>query len=127
MSTNSYIGIEKTDGTVTYIYGHFDGMTVRMGGTLQESYNSADAVNALVAMGDMSVLGDNLAESIFYTRDRGEAASDNMAAIAADRTEFGEELGGAYAYLFSTEMNSWTVKTPGRAVWVGLRSALQTV
>jgi hypothetical protein len=125
MSTNSHIGIENADGTVTYIYGHFDGMVVRMGGTLQESYNSAEAVNALMAMGDMSILGDNLAESIFYTRDRGEAASDNMAATVADRHEFSAV--GGYVYLFSTEMNSWTVKTPGRATWVGLRRALETV
>jgi hypothetical protein len=127
MSTNSFIGLEATDGTVTYIYCHWDGGLAHNGRMLQDNYTTADQVNDLIERGDASALGRTVADSVFYTRDIGEDRGENVASIDPSREEFGQELGDRPAYLFSTDMNSWTVKAPRSNVWVGLRRALEAV
>jgi hypothetical protein len=128
MSTNSFIGLEATDGTVTYIYCHWDGGLAHNGRMLQDNYATAEQVTALLEQGDASALGSTVADSVFYTRDKGEDRGENLASIDPSRDEFGQDLGDSkFAYLFSSDMNSWTVKIPGQAAWVGLRRALEAV
>jgi|TARA_R110000850_G_scaffold85180_4_gene183087 hypothetical protein len=127
MSTRSFIGLEATDGTVAYIYCHWDGYLAHNGRMLQDNYTTVDQVNALLDQGDASALGRTVADSVFYTRDKGEDRGENLASIDPSREEFGQDLGDCTAYLFSTDMNSWTVTTPTSKVWVGLRRALEAV
>jgi hypothetical protein len=128
MSTNSFIGLETTDGNVHYIYCHWDGGLAHTGRMLQDNYTTADQVSALIAQGDASVIGRTVAGSVFYIRDKGGDRGENLASIDPSREEFGQELGDEFAaYLFSTDMNSWTVKVPNSKVWVGLRRALEAV
>jgi hypothetical protein len=127
MSTNSFIGLETTDGNVHYIYCHWSGGLAHNGRMLQDNYTTADQVEVLLAEGDASALGRTVADSVFYTRDKGEDRGENLASIDPSREEFGQELDGCPAYLFSTDMNSWTVMTPRSRVWVGLRRALEAV
>lgn len=87
MSTRSTISIKRKDGTTTSIYCHFDGYIEGVGVTLQLAYNTADKVEALLQLGNLSSLGyyvapDNSEEHSFdnpqtnvcvaYHRDRGE-------------------------------------------------------
>jgi hypothetical protein len=129
MSTNSFIGLETTDGNVHYIYCHWSGGLAHNGRMLQDNYTTAEQVNALLDQGDASALGRTVADSVFYYRDKGEDYGENLASIDPSREEFGlmTGLSDCTAYLFSTDMNSWTVKTPTSKVWVGLRRALEAV
>lgn len=57
------VGVEQENGTILVIYNHFDGYVEGVGSTLQESYNSLERANALVAMGDASLIGATLEAS----------------------------------------------------------------
>lgn len=83
MSTRSNIGIRNLDGTVEYIYCHFDGYPEHNGKILTENYTNINRVNELLKLGDLSVLGKFIGEKqdfdnrvrdycLAYGRDRGE-------------------------------------------------------
>lgn len=83
MSTKSNIGVRNTDGTVEYIYCHFDGYPEHNGKILTENYTNINRVNELLKLGDLSVLGKFIGEKqdfdnrvrdycLAYGRDRGE-------------------------------------------------------
>ena len=56
MSTNSRIGILHEDGTTETIYCHWDGYPEHHMPILTEHYNTAEKVQALLALGDISIL-----------------------------------------------------------------------
>lgn len=85
MSTNATIAINRKDGTRTAIYLHYDGYIEGAGTTLQLAFNTADKVEELLKLGDLSVLNYDLEPTeehdfenpqrgvcIAYHRDRGE-------------------------------------------------------
>lgn len=83
MSTRSNIGVINTDGTVEYIYCHFDGYPEYNGKILAEYYTNINRVTELLKLGDLSVLGKFIGEKqdfddrvkdccLAYGRDRGE-------------------------------------------------------
>ena len=85
MATRSYIGVKNTDGTVDYIYCHFDGYPEHNGEILTKHYADMDKVNALMKLGDLNILGIEIGEKqdfddyanrnrnwcLAYGRDRG--------------------------------------------------------
>ena len=86
MATRSRIAIEQADGTVRSVYCHWDGYPKGNGKTLVEHYGDRAKVESLIALGDLSVLGErvepagrhsfNLPEdgtTVAYHRDRKEA------------------------------------------------------
>jgi hypothetical protein len=76
MATRSRIAIENQDGTVTSIYCHFDGYLEHNGKILQNYFTNREKVEQLIALGDLSCLGEDIEEgspdTIAYARDRGE-------------------------------------------------------
>lgn len=56
MSTHSYIGIENSNGTVDYVYCHFDGYLDGVGKDLVNM--SREDVRTLVDAGDMRCIGE---------------------------------------------------------------------
>lgn len=85
MSTRSTISVVLNDGTVRSIYCHFDGYLEGVGAQLLKHYNSQDLADALIKLGDLSVLGDRIdpinqhsfnypedGTCIYYARDRGD-------------------------------------------------------
>ena len=62
MATRSTIAIEHEDGTVEQVYCHFDGYLSHNGKILQEHYTDRSKVEQLVALGDMSILGNEIGE-----------------------------------------------------------------
>lgn len=86
MATRSFIGTRNLDGTVDYIYCHFDGYPSHNGVLLTKHYADMDKVNALLKLGDLSILGEQIGGQqdfndrtthnekwcLAYGRDRGE-------------------------------------------------------
>lgn len=99
MSTTSSIGIKRRDGSETRIYCHYDGYIEHNGVILQLAYNTAEKVEALLALGDLSSLG--------YYPDRvpgnsDEETSDNYCvAYHRDRGEAFRQSSGRYEYNYT--------------------------
>lgn len=77
MGTHSTIAIERKDGSRTAIYCQYDGYIEGVGVTLQLAYNTAEKVEELLKLGDLSVLKYNTESSVAYHRDRGEEFSQS--------------------------------------------------
>ena len=58
MSTRSYICKKEKDGTIKMIYCHFDGDYNSV--LLPKYYNTPEKVDALIALGDLSSLGEKI-------------------------------------------------------------------
>lgn len=118
MATRSTIAIEHEDGTVEQVYCHFDGYLSHNGKILHEHYTDRSKVEQLVALGDMSILGNEIGEkqdfdnpvngwTLYYGRDRGE---DNTAPCNFENRKSYEKLleTQGYEYIFTKE-NVWMV------------------
>jgi hypothetical protein len=67
MATRSHIGVENhKEGTVDYIYCHWDGYPKHVGKVLTEYYQDMDRVNALMKLGDLSSLGPEIGEKQYF-------------------------------------------------------------
>ena len=60
MGTHSYIGRERDDGSVQYVYCHWDGYPTHNGRILLEHYSSRERVEQLLALGELSSLAPRL-------------------------------------------------------------------
>lgn len=125
MSTRSAI-IAKIGDTYQGIYCHSDGYLAGVGATLLAHYTDLPKVEQLLALGDLSVLGEEIGEahdfgenryadsdrsrlintwSRAYARDRGDELSKNSAATAE---ECANQIGhDGYIYVF--ENGTWSV------------------
>ena len=87
MSTRSIIASVMPDGEYRAVYCHFDGHPDHNGRILQENYDTQEKVDALLDLGDLSVLAPSVecpeghsykdpvkGFCIAYRRDRGEDA-----------------------------------------------------
>ena len=131
MATRSNIGILNSDGTVTYIYCHYDGYLEYNGTILNEHYTAEAKVRELIGLGDLSILGPEIGEKQYpcrrnkqwclaYGRDRGESGIEARTCSYADYTkEYFEE----YVYLF-TPGQGWEVRESGAGYWADLSKAL---
>ena len=88
MATRSYIGVKNPDQTVSYIYCHFDGYPEHNGKILTEHYTTMDKVNALMRLGDLSILAPEIGEKQDFT-DRTTQNSNWCLAYGRDRGETG--------------------------------------
>jgi hypothetical protein len=132
MATRSNIGILNSDGTVDYIYCHFDGYLEHNGAILNEHYKTEGKVRALMSLGDLSVLGEDIGEKqdfenrvkgtcLAYGRDRGETGVEVRKCSYVDYTkEYFEE----YIYLFTPD-KGWMVREDGVSYWADLSEALK--
>lgn len=98
MATRSTIAKLNPDNTVTSVYCHFDGYPEGVGATLQKHYTDSAKIDQLLALGDLSVLGDEigsqvdfdrymelgLTQCLFYGRDRAEDGVSAVVHVDAD-------------------------------------------
>lgn len=131
MSTRSNIGILNEDGTVNYIYCHFDGYPEHNGNILNECYNTEEKVRELIALGDLSSLGKEIGEKqnfdnprnrnwcLAYGRDRGESGTEADTCSYAD---YSREYFEDYIYLF-TPGKGWEVRST--SYWNDLNNELK--
>ena len=108
MSTNSFIGRELSSGEIRGVYCHWDGYPEHNGKILVESYKNTSQVDALLALGDLSILGEDPEKCVAYARDRGE--SDVDAKTYKDRGDY-DLHGPSYTYLFDGER--WLMSVEG--------------
>lgn len=87
MATRSHIGKLNLDGTIDYIYCHWNGYPSGNGLILIKHYTTIDKVNQLLELGNLSVLNKEIGEKqdfndrsthnenwcLAYGRDRGES------------------------------------------------------
>ena len=115
MATRSNIGKLNPNNTVLYIYCHWDGYPSHNGNILQEHYNTPEQVDALLALGDMSVLGETIGECKPY-----DEPGTEMASVMFE--EYNSSLMISYFYLFTDE--GWKVSAYGNE-WMLLEDTLQ--
>jgi len=115
MATRSLIGKLNSDNTVSYIYCHFDGYPEHNGVILQEHYSTPFKVDHLLALGDLSVLGEVIGEKqdfnnystrnnnwcLAYGRDRGESGVE-MRTVSQDEF-FNSRDYVDYLYLYNND------------------------
>lgn len=115
MATRSLIGKLNSDNTVSYIYCHFDGYPEHNGVILQEHYDTPFKVDHLLALGDLSVLGETIGEKqdfnnystrnnkwcLSYGRDRGESGIE-MRTVSQDEF-FNSRDYVDYLYLYNND------------------------
>lgn len=113
MSTRSTIAIEVGANRYKGIYCHGDGYPKHNGVLLVKHYNTPEAVQALIDLGNISYLGKNFElppgvaprcsndTTIAYARDYGEeyAEAEEMTLEELDRAE----NGSVYVYLFTKD------------------------
>jgi hypothetical protein len=109
MGTRSTIAIQNADNTVTGIYCHWDGYLEHNGKILASSYTTEAAVRELIALGDLSILGETVGSRqnfdnpvkgtcVAYGRDRNETGVD--AATFDSHADLLESFGQGFDYLF---------------------------
>ena len=116
MATRSHIGIKQANGSIKYIYCHWDGYPEYNGAILKEHYTTEAKVNELMDLGDISSLGANIGEKHdfddydlikeknwcnAYGRDRGETGVEARTGTMKDF------IGQEYNYLF--ENGEWKI------------------
>jgi hypothetical protein len=86
MSTNSHIGKQLENGSIKYIYCHWNGKPSDNGQILKEHYTDEAKVDALLELGSLSILNEEIGEQqnfnnrdthhekwcLAYGRDRGD-------------------------------------------------------
>ena len=119
MATRSAIGYKTVTGEVNAIYCHWDGYLEHNGKILAENYTTEAKVRELIALGDLSGLGEtigsktdfnNAAEGqcVAYGRDRGE--TDVAATTFEDTDEFVTRMSAQNCELFYLwNGNEWIV------------------
>ena len=114
MATRSLIGRQYQDGSIDYIYCHWDGYPSNNGVILREHYSDSAKVDQLLALGDLSSLAEEIGEQqdfddresqqdnwcLAYGRDRGEK---NVAAKHASSLDvlFANASFIDYVYVFN--------------------------
>ena len=122
MATRSVIAKTQPSGKIKASYCHFDGYPEHNGKILASYYTDKKKINALLAEGEISVLGHNIGEKIdfndyqlchalnqcrFYHRDRGEKLRKNTAKDASELEEYANDCNAEFVYLFKE--NKWHV------------------
>jgi len=115
MGTQANISVVHSDNTVSTIYLHYDGYPSYALEMLKEHYNSQEKADALVALGNLSVLNPSIecpeghsfetpvkGYTIAYHRDRGEEWSRTQPS-RTDYSYFERDRG--YHYIFKN--NEW--------------------
>ena len=121
MATRSNIAMKTADGKIVSVYCHWDGYVANNGKILLENYADISKIEALVALGSISSLGEQIGEvqdfndrdtqkdewTLFYNRDRGEELSIQEYADIPSWIADMEE----YAYLWNG--TEWLVNDHG--------------
>lgn len=120
MGTRARIAVKHpTNGTFASIYTHWDGYPSHHGPILLKHYDTFEKVCELMALGDLSVLGERIGVKhdfntsyqqrkdelgdicVSYGRDRGEEGIEAVVSDSLDSLkELTQDCGGEYLYLF---------------------------
>ena len=107
MATRSAIGYKLPTGEVRGIYCHWDGYVENNGKLLQENYQAAYKIAQMVELGDMSSLAAEIADCVYYGRDRGE--SDVATQTYNDVDDFVTHYADGCEFMYLWNGNEWIV------------------
>ncbi len=142
MATRSTIAMEQPDGRVMQIYCHWDGYLDNNGRILQEHYQDNAKVLALMMLGSISSLREEIGQAhdfdaryaesdpkakwtVAYGRDRGE--DDTEAQVFADFADYKKNHQyEEYEYIYRTD-GKWYVSEYSRAYRPLEAALLETV
>ncbi len=100
MSTRSAIGMRRADGKIEAIYCHFDGYPDGVGRILARSYRDPQCVKALLALRELSSLGDDISTCCAYTDSTATSAVFDNEYLYADGCC--QRWGVEYVYLYDS-------------------------
>ena len=118
MATRSTIAKLNPDGSVTSVYCHWDGYPDGVGATLRQHYTNQAKIDLLLALGDLSSLGNDIGINndfensiegvsdtdicLFYGRDRGDTDVDAVPHKNEDAwKDYRKSSGCEYGYLWN--------------------------
>ena len=132
MATRCYIGLEGLDGTVRYVYCHWDGYPSGTGKILQEDWNSYTLVYNMINKGNMSYLGRNLGDTEFYCKEGDPNEEDEGAKYCKDVNAYSATAPDyliEYIYLFKDIVTGyrWFLWEPDKKTWEPLQQVLDRV
>jgi len=110
MATRSVVAKKNPNGSSVGVYIHWDGADHM--DILQEYYATPEKVDALIALGSLSVLGSSIGQKqeftqpeqdtcLAYHRDRGENFEQVLADDDEDLRQQAADLGCEYIYRYS--------------------------
>ena len=118
MATRSTISVvEPNSNRIISVYCHWDGYLAHNGRILRNHYSELDDALELVSNGSISALEDNVDDTVYYSRNRGEAWSSVKPKIYDNWTHFTAELNTEeYNYVFMN--NEWHLLSGQRVQWL---------
>jgi hypothetical protein len=119
MSTRSQVGIIRKDGSIVSVYVHSDGYPSGVGADLLAHYTDPAKIEALIALGDISYIGDEIGEKhsfeVYdakqcraYHRDRGEEFNQSSFPSIAELEVFLEASDREWCYLWDEVSGVWS-------------------
>ena len=118
MATRSTISVQHPDnGRIISVYCHWDGYLENNGRILRNHYSELDDALELVANGSISSLGNDVDDTVYYSRNRGEAWASVKPNVYENWTQFAAELDTEeYNYVFMN--NEWHLLSGQRVQWL---------
>ena len=114
MSTRSTIGIVRGYNDTTRIYCHSDGYLEWNGAILQKYYNTAEKVEKLLALGNLSCLGPEIKPDDPADWDISKKRDNRFCKTYTSRGEEWEQIPATqreeYNYTFYADSGYWTVE-----------------
>lgn len=102
MATRGTIAVQHADGTVSQVYAHWDNYVEHTGKMLQKWYNTQEAAESLIALGDISTVENSIARTEYYGCDCGEDEDDTASKVFKDIQEYVTKMDGQeFNYLFT--------------------------
>ena len=126
MATSAAIGIKLPDGTVKAIRLNWDGYVAHAGTILGGWYKTAEAVNDLIALGDLSEIKETVEGCVAYHRDRGELYRHPRTFASVEDYQYCGmgQMSANYLYIFDDGV--WHVYgLYSTAEWVGLEVTIK--
>lgn len=130
MSTRAIIGVKKGN-SYEYVYSHYDNYLDHVGAMLLKNYNSLDAVEKLISLGEISSMGAQLKNDCRNMDDWFELPEEERGVIAYFRdrkltectvkwdevkprvaTDINQVYDHDYTYIFDADKGEWEV-----AIW----------
>ena len=127
MSTNAAIGIKLADGSVQAVRLNWDGYVGYAGAILGGWYKTAEQVEALLALGELSEIKETPETCVAYHRDMGEAYREAVTFPSVDEYQSRGKGRLAAEYLYLFDDGKWSVYgLYGISEWSDLDVVLET-
>ena len=128
MSTNAAIGMKMEDGSVRAVRLNWDGYVGYAGAILGSWYKTAEQVEALLALGELSEIKETPEACVAYHRDMGEEYRAPFTFETVDEYQCRGKGRLAAEYLYLFDDGKWSVYgLCGISEWCELNVVLGTI